>query len=259
MKIRSFDYIAKLVVRTAVLVFGMTVIAWGIVVVPVFWAESIPTGIASRIIASEAYKSEMLAVVAAQIAGDPRSVFRSSVLSKLAIIRLRLAEDALVSGNRMTIDARLDQLARATDEALMNAPNDSYQWLVRLWAAQAGGSFSPDQWSSSLRMSYTIGPYEGWIALKRSRLALTNFTSLPSDLVEAVFAEFVGLVRSQLYNEAVDILAGPGWPVRDLLLARLRDVKEADRRVFARVLYDKNLLDGVVVPGIARAAERPWH
>jgi hypothetical protein len=107
-------------------------------------------------------------------------------------------------------------------------------------------------------MSYQLGPNEGWIALKRNPIALANFATLPPDLAEAGISEFVALVRSHLYSEAGDIVAGQARPIRGLLFARLWDIKEADRQAFANLLYDRGL-DDIPVPGTAPPVRHPWH
>ena len=83
------------------------------------------------------------------------------------------------------------------------------------------------------------------------------FQSLPSDLAEQGRSEFVGLVRSDLYEEASNILAGPGWAIHEQLLSRLAPLDEAHRRGFSRALSSKDL-DGVTVPGVEDRRSRPF-
>jgi hypothetical protein len=255
---RFFDQVAKALARVSLLLLAIAVVAWAIDTIPVFRVESIPSDMAAGIVAGEPYKSDELDAMVANLSGNAAaSAFRASVLDARAIVGVRLAEDAVGSGDQVAIDARLDELARAADEALKRAPTNSFQWLTRLWVEQARGGSAADQ-LRSLRMSYMTGRNEAWIALRRNRLAFVNLALLPPDLVEAATAEFVGLVRSQLFSQAADILTGPAWPVRSQLSARLGELNEADRRAFARVLHDKEVED-VVVPGIAPAPQRPWH
>ena len=88
-------------------------------------------------------------------------------------------------------------------------------------------------------------------------MALGVFQSLPTDLAEQTLSEFAGLVRSGLYADAANILAGPGWAVREQLLSHLVQVEEAARRGFARVLASKDL-SGVTVPGVDESPSRPF-
>jgi hypothetical protein len=247
---------ARLLARVTLQLFGMAVIAWAIGAIPIFRAESLPAFVAFGIINGEAYKPDALAAMAREILAKPVSAFRASALDSRTIVALRLAEDALATRDQTAIDANFAELARAADEELKNGPTSSFQWLIRFWIETPGVS-APGQ-LRSLRMSYATGPNEAWVALKRSPVAFANFGSLPPDLAEAATTEFVGLVRSQLYYDAADILAGPAWSVRDKLLVRLRDVPEADRRAFARVLNDKNPKENVAMPGVAPPPQRPW-
>jgi hypothetical protein len=106
-------------------------------------------------------------------------------------------------------------------------------------------------------MSYWSGPNEAWIAVRRNPLALSVFVSLPGDLAEQALLEFIRLVRSGLYADASNILAGPGWAIHEQLLSRLAEVDEADRRGLARALRSKDL-EGVTVPGVEERPTRPF-
>jgi hypothetical protein len=106
-------------------------------------------------------------------------------------------------------------------------------------------------------MSYRLGPNEGWVALKRNGNAFSIYDLLPLDLREATLTEFVGLVKAGFERETVDILEGPAWNVRELLLARLTDVSERHRQRFANVLY-RDRID-LSVPGITAPEPRPWR
>ena len=88
-------------------------------------------------------------------------------------------------------------------------------------------------------MSYDIGRYEGWIAIKRNRLALAYYPAMPSDLAEIAISEFVGLVRWGFAREAANIAAGPGRSHRSILFSRLKDLKVEQRRPFAQVMYGR--------------------
>jgi hypothetical protein len=74
--------------------------------------------------------------------------------------------------------------------------------------------FRPDD-VKYLRMSYRLDPNEGWIALKRNRLAFEKFDQLSTDLAESAIGEYVALVKSGLYEQAAEILSGPAWQARN--------------------------------------------
>jgi hypothetical protein len=106
-------------------------------------------------------------------------------------------------------------------------------------------------------MSYLVGPHEGWVARQRNYTVLSHFSELPPDVAEAAMTEFKDLVASAYYDSAVEILVGPGWPIRDMLLRRLEDVPIEARRQFSR-LADQ-LGYAIVVPGVDSADPRPWR
>jgi len=246
-------------ILTRLFTIGIAVgtICWTVIVMPTFWSEVTMVQAATRIVAGEVYKSDVMEALEAGLQKDRGSAFRSSVLNKAAIFRLRRADEAIATGNQYVIDASLDVLGQSVHNALANAPSDPYQWLVLFWLENAHNGFKPDH-LRYLQMSYLLGPYEAWIAVKRNRLALALFSALPPDLAEAAISEFVGLVSSGLYTDAAEILEGQALPIRAVLLARLKAVPEYNRRPFARHLYDKNL-DDFAVPGIAPPPVPLWR
>ena len=108
--------------------------------------------------------------------------------------------------------------------------------MVLAWVNNVREGPKPEQ-LTFLRLSYRLGPNEGWIAVRRNRLLLAMFPGLPSDLADAAVSEFGRMVDSWLYWETIAIFTGPGWPIRDRLLASLRDVGERQREAFAIQLY----------------------
>ena len=79
--------------------------------------------------------------------------------------------------------------------------------------------FKPDH-LEYLRMSYLMGPNEGWIALKRNVLALAVFERLSLDVAEMAICELTNLLSSGLIREAGGIFTGPAWRIRDLLMSQ---------------------------------------
>ena len=235
--------------RLILAIAGVVAMAWAISVFSVFWSENVIIDVARAVTAGEVFKPEVLAAVEARTKANDGSTLRSSMLGKAAVIRLRLAEDAIRLGNRERIDQSLDSLAQIVDETLLNAPSDPFLWLVRFWLDSTRNGPRPEN-LRFLRMSYDLGPYEGWIAVKRSRVALAAYSALPSDLAELAISEFVELVRWGLLSEAAEIAAGPALSLRGILFPRLKDLKVEQRRAFASLIYQRELND-VLVPGIA--------
>ena len=178
-----------------------------------------------------------------EINGDLR--LRSSVLGEAAVIGLRQAEDAYRAGDPALIKQKVDSLKRSVRAALRDAPDDPLLWLVWFWLSGMRSDDLP-----FLQMSYDLGPYEGWIATKRNRVALAAFPILTSNLAERTISEFVSLVRWGLIPEAADIAAQTAPPLRRMLFARLDQLSAEQRRSFANEVYGREL-DDVPVPGIA--------
>jgi hypothetical protein len=237
--------IARFILVTA----GAAAMAWPVIAFPVFWRENVIVDVARAVFAGEAFKPEVLAAVEARTETDSGSMLRSSVLGKAAVIRLRQAEDAIRTGSPELVDQRLESLAQILRETFRNAPDDPFLWLTQFWLDTTRNGLRPDN-LRFLKMSYDLGPYEGWIAVKRDRIALTAFPALPNDLAERAISEFVGLVRWGLVVEAADIAAGPALPLRNVLFPRLKDLDYEQRRAFAGVIYGREL-DDVPIPGIA--------
>jgi hypothetical protein len=228
---------------------GSLAMVWALAVIPVFLSESVIADVAKAVIDGEAFKPEVLAAVEARTETDGGSALRSSVLGKAVVIRLRRAEDAIRAGDAKVINQKLESLTKIVQVTLRSAPDDPFLWLVWFWLDTSRNGVRPDS-LPFLRMSYDLGPYEGWIAVKRDRVALADFSALTSDLSERAISEFAGLVRWGLTPEAADIAAGTAPPLRRVLFARLKDLDYEQRRAFASIIYGREL-DDVPVPGIA--------
>ena len=239
----------KNVTRLFLVTAGAGAMTWALVVAPVFWPESVIANVASAVVAGETFKPDVLAAVEALTENSGGRELRSSMLGKAAVIRLRQAEDSLRGGSPDLAKERLESLQQIVDRTFQNAPEDSLLWLTAFWLDSTRHGLRPDG-LRFLRMSYDLGPYEGWIAIRRNGAALTAYSILPSDLAERAIAEFVGMVRWGLVNEAAAIAAGPGRQLRNILFARLKDLSEEQRRAFANAIYGREL-DDVPVPGIA--------
>jgi len=73
-------------------------------------------------------------------------------------------------------------------------------------------------------------------------------------VAEAAVTEFKDLVASAYYDTAVEILVGPGWPIHDLLLRRLKDAPDEARRRFA--LSADKLGYEIAVSGVGHGTRR---
>lgn len=236
---------------------GAAAALWGAAVLPIFWREAPLERMATRIANRETFKPEVIdALVPAVEVAERVADCRPEALRSAAIIRLRLAETAIFAAERQAIDAKLSAFRTTAVRSLACAPADPFLWMVLAWLDQTRNGFNADQ-LTFLRLSYRLGPNEGWIAARRNRFALAMYERLTPDLANAALDEFAGMVASGFYWEPIEIFTGPGWHVRDKLLARLKDVPERRREAFAKELYAQGY--NVDVPGIPRHDARPWH
>ncbi len=247
---------AHAVWRSFIAIFGICAIAWAIDAILVYRTDAPLADTAQRILSGDKFNAAQLSAMKRQLDAAPARPLQASALSSAAVIRLLLLEDELKAGNRQPSASDLVELQMVVSAALAQSPTNSFMWLTDLWLKRLRGE-SADGDLNLLRMSYWSGPNEAWIAVRRNPLALGIFPSLPSDLAEQALSEFVGLVRSGLYADAANILAGPGWAIHEQLLSRLVQVEEADRRGFAWVLESKDL-DRFAVPGVAKRPSRPF-
>ncbi|AMN43762.1 hypothetical protein [Rhodoplanes sp. Z2-YC6860] len=244
---RASSNFADKAVRGLVAVAAVSAMFWATMVTPTLWRERATTEVAAAIFEGQPFRRSTLIAIDRQW-GDEGQL-RAVMLRNLAAIRLRLAEDALRAGDIGGIDAALESAVRMNDAALAKNPSDPFLWLSRFWLTNTRSGFS-NAHLSYLRMSYALGPHEGWIQERRSRFALASYRDLPADLAEAAVAEFVDMVRSDLLDKATEIAVGPGAPLRGILFPRLKDVSEEQRRRFAARIY-KEGFDDVPIPGIA--------
>jgi hypothetical protein len=251
-RLSAYNYLA---IRSLFFVGGILALWWGAVALSIFWQQSSVERIANRIIAGDAFSQPSLMRQSSAVESIEKAKFcHPSALRSATIIRLRIFE-AGVSGSEHKYTN--DELKRLGDEirtSLMCLPADPFLWLVLYWAESTQNGSKPEH-LDLLRMSYRLGPNEGWIAIKRSPVVFANFAMLPGDLEANAINEFLGLVRSEMYREAIAILSGPAWQVRNVILPRLESLPRRNREMFARVASDSGLT--ISVPGIEPPKPHP--
>jgi hypothetical protein len=247
----------RIATRTWLLALAGAATLWGVAVLPAFWRQSALERTATHVLAGDPFKSELLeALIPAVEAAEQADYCRPEATRSAAIIRLRLAEQAVAEGERMAIDSRLAALRDSIRRSLACSPADPFLWVVLYWVESARNGFQPG-YLDYLRLSYRLGPNEGWIGVKRNAFALAVFERLPPDIADTAIGEFAGLLDAGFYEDTVAIFTGPGWQVRDRLLPRLKQVAERYRQMFAKGLYARGY--DVTVPGIQLPDPRPWH
>jgi hypothetical protein len=242
--------------RSIVAIFGICAIAWAVNAVLVYRRTTLLAETAQRALSGDRFNATQLSAMKRLLDTAPTETLQASDASNAAVVRLLLLEDELRAGNHQPSTSELVELQMAVRAAIGQSPTNSFMWLTDLWLKRLRGE-SAEADLNLLRMSYWSGPNEAWIAVRRNPLAMSIFPSLPGDLAEQALSEFVELVRSGLYADASNILAGPGWAIREQLLGRLVAVDETHRRGFARALGSRDI-DGVTVPGVPERPSRPF-
>lgn len=251
---RDFGTLCQLAARTVLAILGCAAVTWGIYALPIFSRQMPIERVATHVLEGDPFKSGVLAKLMPHVeAAEWAEPCSPAVMRSAAVIQTRMAEQAIVDGD--DIDTQLSVLRDSIRGSLACSPSDPFLWVVLYWVETNRNGFQPD-YLKYLRLSYQLGPNEGWIALKRNGYAFAIFQQLPPDLAQMAIKEFAKLLDTGFYEEAVAIFIGPGWRERAILLPRLKDVAERHRKVFSSLLY--KLGYDVDVPGIMHKDPRPW-
>jgi hypothetical protein len=248
---------AGFIARFCFLGMGVTAIIWVVIVGPGAWKYSRFEGIAGQVVRGESIPDGVIeryipAIDLLQQSGTcwPRAMHNA------AILRGRLVQAALENSEPRLFDAYAAAEDALIRKSLSCAPPDAFLWFALFWVENMRSGFG-DRSLKYLEKSYQFGPYEGWIALKRNTYALTLYQSLPEALQKQAVLEFAAMVNSGFILDAAINLQGPGWPIREALLAGLADVREKYRKQFAVRL--RRLGMELAVPGIEMPELRPWQ
>jgi hypothetical protein len=244
-------------VRIATAALGLAAVGWGSFVAPAVWRQASAAPLGPKIVAGERFKSGILEDYIERAKPDgPEGICQPVALRTLGLVRLRLAEEAITAGDRRSIDQTQSAAEAALRLSLACTPTDAFLWFGLFWLQNSERGLQDDNFRT-LRMSYRVGPNEGWLSLRRNRIAIALYPGLSNDLKQAASDEFVQLVKSDLITEAADILAGPGRPVSSLLLARLQGVDQKKLRFLAMLLAAKGIDDPI--PGLETSSKYPWQ
>ena len=245
-----------LLTRIFIVVLGCIAVWFGIIGFSISWRESSIERIADRIIAGDPFKNDIL-VQQLPIMADIRSsaYCHPAALRSAAIIQLRMFEVGASTTGRSRVE-ELESLRSEIRNSLFCSPADPFLWLAlyRLESDQRGVSAASLKY---LKMSYELGPNEGWIQVKRNPNAFAFFERLPADLAEKAINEFVELLNSDFYRHAVEIFIGPAWPARHAILPRLSKLPIQVREYFVRAVYDRGL--DITIPGTEAPNSRSEH
>jgi hypothetical protein len=243
-------------VRVFIIVLGAAAFAWALVMMPAFQQQASIERIARHIIRGETYSSDFLERRIADVKAADNAFDCHPIASwSAAIIRTRMAEN--VRRARKPIEAKqITDLDNSIRRSISCSPAEPFLWLVLYWAENVKDKLRP-QHLKYLELSYQLGPNEGWIALKRNPLGFENYDELSPGLRADVISEFLRLIKGGFSEQAADILQGPAWRLRDILIPDLASLPLQDREIFSRAMYNRGI--DVRVPGVRRPQSRPWQ
>lgn len=238
--------------RLLALAFAALGLVWGVQMLPTLWQARGIERTADLILQGHRFATRDLIAAAARADAQGPSPY-ARVRRSVAVLKLRLVEEAVATGDRQSLDRRLVDLRRSIIELFAIDPSDSFFWMMYYWCNMQTDGFAPSQ-LKFLEFSYDVGPNEGWIATRRNRLALSVFVDLSPAMSDRVLSEFAGLVSSGFIVDAASNLLGPGAVVKAQLLQRLADVPIAERELLARYLRGINV--DLAVPGVNLPGKR---
>ncbi|MCK1573661.1 hypothetical protein [Bradyrhizobium sp. 174] len=238
------------------ILLALATLWWSTGVLPTFRSAASARVVVDRIVDDQRFKRGALSTILAQIKSGRRPIVANSSLARAqALVGLGFAEEEM----RYDGSSQGDREAAAAEESVITSlelnPTDSFLWLLLYSVRITRSGFDKDQ-LRFIDQSYATGPLEGWIALRRNRLALSAFAMLNDTSQNNVLNEFANLVDSDMTEAAGLILIGTGWPNRDRLLGALKQVDGASKKSLQRWLFVNSV--GLAVPGLEHD-ERPWR
>src|ERR1700687_169817 len=165
---------SHLVIRSLVIGFVLCSILWSLSLLFLLRADNAAelNAVGFRVMSGEAFqpsKVGALSVLAEQ--SEEQAICVPLEVRAAVIIRLRLFEDAVNASKVREIDERKLALLASIKRALKCTPTDAFLWFLQYWTgvSQGGGVAAHLE---ELRMSYLLGPFEGWIAARRNAFVL---------------------------------------------------------------------------------------
>jgi len=200
-----------------------------------------------RLLAGDRFKPGLLGEVLLVIA-DRKPIFqRSDLVRSEALIRLRVGEETVARKSSEDADRELAAAGDKLKFSLTFNPTDSFLWMM-LYSHGTSSSGFDSKAVGYLEQSYTTGPCEGWIALRRNRLALAAFPTFSEVMKRRVVSEFAEIVDSDFIEAATSNLIGIGWEERTRLVASLSRANIIAREAFAKALAREGVT--IAVPGV---------
>ncbi|MET4763288.1 hypothetical protein ABH975_006367 [Bradyrhizobium ottawaense] len=241
--------------RLLTLLLGGASLWWSITVLPIFRSAAPVRDATARIMAGDLFKSGTLDEMLARFESEPKSrMAEAAVVRARALVHLAVAELSMQRKKPEEADGKAVAAENDLKFSLVTNPTDSFVWVL-LYSVHLTRNGLDANTVRYLEESYATGPLEGWISLRRSRLALAAFSVLGAGAKEKVVSEFIDMVDSGFIDDTFAILTTVGWTHRDLLLSHLERADILSREALARRLRREGIW--VDVPGVKRS-DRPW-
>ena len=162
--------VAYFLARCLICLLGLGAVAWGSLVLPLFWQQAPLNQVAAKVRQGQAFKSQILLAKAQQedAAAARTSICNPSGSHNAVVLRLAILDQAIAASNQTLVDSAFSSSYVAARQALSCVPADPFVWLTLFWLDASKYGFGPDN-ANYLRLSYALGPNEGWIALWRNQ------------------------------------------------------------------------------------------
>jgi hypothetical protein len=222
--------------RSGFVVLGTLGLAWSVLTLPTFWTEFPIRQFSEHIVRGETFPLDALQTASRDFRHGVRLTACSAVAAHgSAVVELAILDRSFATPANAPVDSQIEASRNSILSGLACLPSDAFLWfeLYRIESLQSG---LHAEYLRHLAMSYQVGANEGWIAILRNKAAFAVFPALTTDLKSRVLDEFCLLLRTELYQQAIDIFLGAAEPYRDLIIARMDAVPEQNRQAFADLL-----------------------
>lgn len=243
--------------RLGSILLALLGMAWVAVAVP----REIPgiriAAFGERTAHGDSYRPEVMAAIIDVLdQSDGRAGCRESYLVPAIFLRIRAAEAALAAADPALLDERLARAEAGARQLMKCSPYHALGWLAAYWVRTYRNGYDPAD-LRYLEMSYRLAPREAWAAARRNMTAMRLYEELPPAFQQQVLDEWADMLRSRLFDAAIEVFVGPGYKVRDQLLSRISGLRQEDLRYFAYRLDALGV--PVQVPGLPVREDRPWR
>src|SRR5438874_3259723 len=157
--------------RAPMLLLGLAGALWSLTALPSFWRVMPARELSTRVLMDDRFKPGVLSEVLAQVEEQPAPILLPYELARAeALVHLRVAEEAIERRSSEVADREVGSTVEKVRFSLSLNPSDSFLWLTLYSVETTRKGFNVSN-VSYLDQSYAIAPREGWIALRRNKLA----------------------------------------------------------------------------------------